>query len=400
MRFDCMRNGFSHLWLAVISMICLTGFATDAVFSQNKSGKLNMAMMDKDLDIMESILDKLMAEDDYRRIHLTHNSTRGVFIPNYGIIFTVPAQPHIFQLLMGEIHALTNEDHISIVNTGKSVATQKPVTREQTESRIGYFLSKYADAIRQLRPDDKITVIYTNQIHTTPGSYWSAMTQKDPGFTVSATFKDIQQFNAGSVGQQEFNTRLSVRPAISLQEKEPEMAIFIHAVQTILSSNAAESFDLRSAISQIHLDEFGMIVSFEANFLSSNSFEYFFSIDPNSPEFTGTQVVRGNKKVGGVNVWSQFSHIDTVSTDKLQHAFADFEKKLIHIIVQYAPTLYISKPNRWLVLAAKINQLNPQIPTRAVYKVQNKNIKAFVDRKIDQDKFLQTIEIYKYYPHQ
>ena len=395
-----MKHRWAQTLLILLAVFSLQAFQPDVIYSQQKAGKLNMAMMDKDLDIMESILDKLLAEDVYRRIHLTHNSTRGIFIPSYGIIFTVPTQQHIFQLLMGQIHALESDDHISIINTGQSVNKNIPATREQTESRIGYFLRNYADAIRQLQPDDKITVIYTNQIDDMQGTKWASMARNEPGFSVSARFEDIMQLNAGKIDQVDFEKRLSVRPAVRLRDKQPETAIFINAMQTILRSNQAESFDLRSAISQTHLDEFGMIVSFEASFLSSNSFEYFFSIDPNSPDFSGQQVAQGKKNAGGVNVWSQFSHIDTVSTEQLQQAFTKFESQILHIIERYAPTLDISQLDRWLVLAVKINQLNPKIPTRAVYKVQYKSIKAFVDRRIDRDKFLKKIEIYKYYPHQ
>ncbi len=394
-----MKRRWHHIFLCLAAMLGLQVFQSGVSFSQPITGKLNMAMMDKDLNIMESILDKLLAKNDYQRIHLAHNSTRGVFIPSYGIIFTVPVQTSVFQILMSEIYAL-DEGPVSLINTDRQRNSAAPMPRKDAEAKISYFFGKYADAIRQLRASDKITVIYTNQFSAGNDAYWSSQVQRDPGFTVTASFKNIQQFNSGEINRQKFDERLSVRPAIRLRDKQPEMAIFINAMHTILRSNEAESFALRGVLSQIHLDEFGMIVSFEANFLSSNSFEYFFRVNPNASEFTGTGMARGKKRVSGVNIWSQFSHIDTVSTDQLQRAFAAFEEKLLHIITRYAPTLDLSQPELWLVLAAKINPLNSKIPTRAVYKVQNKAIRAFMDRKTSRDDFLKRIETYKYYPHQ
>ncbi|KAA3619616.1 MAG: hypothetical protein DWQ05_02510 [Calditrichaeota bacterium] len=399
-----MGRSWLRFLLLGIPVVFLQAFQPDTIFSQQKTGELDMSMMDKDLNIMESILDKLLSEDDYRRIHLTHSSTRGIFIPSYGVIFTVPIRRPIFQVLTERFHQLQmeEEEHVAIISTENSRSPQKKATREETELKINYFLGKYADAIRQLRGQDKITVIYSDQSMNNAGSNWQSASSFDSGFTSSIAFNTIQQFNAGKINRRTFDNLVSVNSEVVTHDRQPEIGIFINAMQTILHSRSAETFDLRGGISQFHLADFGVIFSFQANFLSSNSLEYFFSVDPNSAEFSETRIIRGKKgKTGtGINVWTQFSHIDTVSTAQLIKAFSDFENKLQHLITQYAPTLDVEKPESWLVLAVKIDQLNPQIPTRAVYKIQNKNIQALMDRKISREKLINEIESYKYYPIQ
>ena len=190
---------------------------------------------------------------------------------------------------------------------------------------------------------------------------------------------------------------LSIRSSDVTQEKQPALAIFINALQTMLHSRSAGTFDLVGPISQIQLNDFGTILSFETNFLSANSFEYYFSTDPEAFLSSGGGRVQAQNPGSGVNVWTRFFFFFTVSTEILKKALRSFEDNILHLITQYAATLDVSQPQASLVLAVKINQLSPQIPSRVVYKVQNKDIRAFAERKLQKDAFLKRINNFRYY---
>ncbi|MCA9732631.1 hypothetical protein KC799_10900 [candidate division KSB1 bacterium] len=354
-------------------------------------------MMDKDLNIMESILDKLVSTDDYRRIHLTHNSTRGIFIPSYGVIFTIPAPRSAFDLLLQNFRAFESGEHVAVVNHGQMMDGADRKSTEQLQEEIVYFLQQYADAIRQLKNQDKVTVIYSNQTIQSSEVSWPSTPVVLPGFTVTTHYKDIDAFREGRVNAEEFSKMLSIRSSDVTQEKQPALAIFINALQTMLHSRSAGTFDLVGPISQIQLNDFGTILSFETNFLSANSFEYYFSTDPEAFLSSGGGRVQAQNPGSGVNVWTRFSQIDTVSTEILKKALRSFEDNILHLITQYAATLDVSQPQASLVLAVKINQLSPQIPSRVVYKVQNKDIRAFAERKLQKDAFLKRINNFRYY---
>ncbi|KAA3660164.1 MAG: hypothetical protein DWQ10_07285, partial [Calditrichaeota bacterium] len=214
-----MKHGLIRFSIFIFSVICLQAWSPDAVLSQQKSARLNIPMMDKDLDIMESILDKLVSVDDYRRIHLTHNSTRGIFIPSYGVIFTIPAQNRAFDLLMENFRAFQPEDQLALIQHGKIRKSSIRKSNQQIQDEIVYFLQHYADAIRQLRGVDKVTVIYSNQTVLRSDKNWTTTPVILPGFTISANYDDILRLQTNKLSVDDFVNKVSVRTADIKQEK-------------------------------------------------------------------------------------------------------------------------------------------------------------------------------------
>lgn len=118
-----------------------------------QSGTFEAARMQRDLEIMEMVLERLLNENAGPSFRLTGPSTRGVYLPEFGVLFQVPQAIAGIRYL--EFHSESaGED--ARPSTTRRVLTSEP--GGGFENELMEFFSRYAAAIGQLRPQDRIAV--------------------------------------------------------------------------------------------------------------------------------------------------------------------------------------------------------------------------------------------------
>ena len=119
--------------------------------------------MRQDLDIMEGILKSLHAQNkpDLGRIHLEPH-VRGLYFENYGVIFLIEERKLARSRTSGvesfrRLRAATEKTEESKVV--EDILAKLEKRRHMFRERLGDFLGMYADGIRQLEEDNRITIL-------------------------------------------------------------------------------------------------------------------------------------------------------------------------------------------------------------------------------------------------
>ncbi len=149
----------AHHIFAVVTAFCIFNMASAS------EGEVDRERMQQDLDIMEGILKSLHTQNTpnlapfHRELQI-----RGLYFENYGVIFLIEEERSsgravdvvVRRLLVrpaGVIEELEEEDFL------KEVAEERRKTRAALQDRLAEFLGTYADGIRQLQDEDRITIL-------------------------------------------------------------------------------------------------------------------------------------------------------------------------------------------------------------------------------------------------
>ncbi len=120
--------------------------------------------MRQDLDIMEGILQNLHAQSrpEFARIN-RKSPVGGQYIEDYGVLFLIEERgavgiPDVVRILSSEKYGMKVEklEKEDILNQVVSMGSE---TRFALQDRLADFLGTYADAIRQLQDEDRITIL-------------------------------------------------------------------------------------------------------------------------------------------------------------------------------------------------------------------------------------------------
>ena len=153
---DLHRHPFRVPLILLALSLTLTTFANAAAIDQKR--------MDRDLDIMEAVLGRLLEENGDGLRSLEDAGVRGIYASGYGVLFLVDGEG----IMGGGAHKL--RVIIKQKQGGVSYKTVDPDSKEEEKAQeesvledyrgpLVEFLSTYADAIGQLRGSDKITVL-------------------------------------------------------------------------------------------------------------------------------------------------------------------------------------------------------------------------------------------------
>ncbi|MFQ5770343.1 MAG: hypothetical protein ACE5HX_07395, partial [bacterium] len=176
-----MLKKFSFLRSFSILLILMILFAATTISIAQTSSKINWQRMQRDLDIMESILDRLLSPSS-PYLGFWNKKTRGIYFEGYGVVFQVNANGNqMFYISVGKLdNAYINarEEYEKYIELNSKHKKDEPTVvkiinePEEKEARLSMserikelkdsfteFLGEYADAIGQLQKTDRVTIL-------------------------------------------------------------------------------------------------------------------------------------------------------------------------------------------------------------------------------------------------
>lgn len=121
----------------IIAAVCvLTVFVPIA----NSQTSIDYEKMDKDLKIMEKVIETILTDRDVR-LHFRVRSPKGVYLDNYGVIFMLP--------ITGSSNFIFRGDKVETART----------SYESMRDELEDFLYSYSGLIKQLDDNDVITIV-------------------------------------------------------------------------------------------------------------------------------------------------------------------------------------------------------------------------------------------------
>jgi hypothetical protein len=80
-------------------LILFVTIAMAASLPAQVTARFDTARMQRDLDIMNAILDRLVFQTPSHFIHLGSEATQSIYLPDYGVIFLMPQQAGVLRVL-------------------------------------------------------------------------------------------------------------------------------------------------------------------------------------------------------------------------------------------------------------------------------------------------------------
>ncbi len=248
---------------------CLTVLALAVAapsFAASEDVNIDYSRMERDLRIMEGILDNMLAGGATGRFRLLSRSTKGYYLDGYGVIFSVRvSRPFSAQLgFFGSqegysyAYAFTVPGADGLDAKGKPVLAPKPQPGpkttpeeepfEQLRDSAVEFLRVYADAIGQLSAVHRVTV------------YLHDRGSGEPLYLISARKEDIVAHRSGKMTEAAFNDAIAITEGAETEALASQIDIMTYVLGTVLKDDKAVLAGLSSrGVRGIYLNDFGVL---------------------------------------------------------------------------------------------------------------------------------------------
>ncbi|MDZ7716607.1 MAG: hypothetical protein U5J95_10380 [Balneolaceae bacterium] len=267
--------------IALLTML-FTVFCNHS-FAQN----IDTNRMERDINIMENVLKELFKttwEAKGSDVHiragsfpfLENNDIEGIYLPGFGVIFTIPGGPPAF-VASSNATGDTFSFNFQYSNDEKGEA----ITEESVTNKIVEFLRDYGPAIGQLANDDKVMVIYRAN---RPNFNFDMvrLTQKEedtkkqmlPSISVVAQARDLKAYRSGNLNDTDFRSRLDIRSVDASEQQEKDLKVLGSILKTSFENSDESIFHIRGSVDYLKLDNFGALFSFDVRFSDWSPFDF------------------------------------------------------------------------------------------------------------------------------
>ncbi|HEX9652906.1 MAG TPA: hypothetical protein VGA99_04290, partial [bacterium] len=368
---------------ATVFTIVLMTVAT--TFAQTTKS-INWERMQRDLDIMEGVLSKLLLRSSHEW-GPSGNNVNGVYFEDYGVVFQVEYDGlRIFTLSAKELQRSLHElqettpqpdeegefvlapeapevgrvTGVAEANAGKRVERMKSQTIE--------FLADYADAMGQLEDSDHITVVLDLGNSSGIQIFPRDRVRREPGkgisiLEISALKADIIELRRGKLSGDEFRKRIQVNERSDDENMSRNIDIMSNILETALSRRHHEDYYLVGKNRGIYLKGLGTLFFLNAE-LSLGKFHV---PEVEFGEAEDVVTVRTVKR-------------EARSKKSFEELLKNFEDTLVELFGDYGHTLRTLGPTEQVVAAVSFNNywgLEDEAPRRFILKVKKEDLDTY-----------------------
>jgi hypothetical protein len=438
-----MSGILQKIAIALITIAISALSTADFAFAQQASG-MDKELMKRDLEIMESVLDRILAPVNGTTIRIGGSSTSAIYLPGFGVLIEnapglrVPGAS--FRVIDGQVtidRQVTIDTNIQSgrdENAGRTqprertavVATSRtPLADVDADSmiiQIAGFLKNYAVLINQLDADDRVAVIYNNrgQVFMPALRSRDADTDHLQSLSVVARFSDLEAYRRGRMTDEALGQRLAVRKMMSGTDPRTDLEIFGRILETGLKTDDRESISLRGNISHFHVEGAGAVYNLQAGMSSRGVFsvanmenlaaqlqEQGRRIEQQAEQLRQQareiEVMARTFPADSINFGRQLNLINArlealyPDPEKVKQEFGVFERNLKAYMVDYGRTLSSVKAGESLFVSVTLSGMGRTgLPGRVVYKIDRADIESFDRRNITRDQAIGRITRLEY----
>ena len=388
-------------------MIGLLAFSSAGAFAQN----IDANRMNRDIRIMENILAELFkttAEIPTAETivisqgYFRQRSIRGTYLNDYGIIFMVPQYDQMRPRL-----EVAGQGGYSFYYNSDDENTSREVDEQSVVSRITEFLMDYGSTIGQLKDDENLMVIYGSNANDTRLNYRVVVSGADvsrkeqsklPVISVSAKVKDLRDYRSGRIDAAKMKERIKV--STTEDKVYTDLKVMGNIFETALNESGESSFRVSRTVSQIMLDNFGVIFSFDAHY-SDNSNERYRTLDASGALYRAMQETQ---RRGRVRINNELSEEDVQKLkeeeqqliENINAAFENFKTTIAEYLVDYGRTLNSIGSDQYILTSVTIQGRIDGLPERVDFQIK-KSVLENLDRgKTSREDAIKAVSITEY----
>lgn len=408
-----MKNKHSLQYFGILSLflslvLCFTPL------SLGRASEINLKRMQRDLEIMEGVLNKLLGTSSFA--WGPHRSNvRGIYFEGYGVIFQVDAGDSDFITLQASERALieveeklkstlaetkarlrtgSKAEEVVVVDSESHGPLQLSVSTsekqiEKFKNRCTEFLGTYADAIGQLDKNDRITVLINlnnnGRIAIRVGrSYTVDKKRRISLLEVSAKKSDIIDYRHGQITETEFRNRLSFNERAPDKQMQRNVDVMAQIMDTALSRKYQEGLSSQGKNRGTYVKGLGVLFFIQGEFHSGGpAFAPMPDVFEKYLEGQEVSVAKTRKKKSKTN------------TNKV---LEKFKKSLVEIVGDYGHTLRTLPENEHVVVAVDFERwtFDSSGPNRFIMMATKNLLDRYNRGEIKLAEFQQKVEFQEY----
>jgi len=402
-------------WQKQIVVLMLGVLTCTALFPQSKQN-IDPDRMRRDLDIMETILGKLLNGE--QPAFFNAGAPVGVYLDGYGVIFYVNSKNTWFSIVRAKDHLITvqeslekaklslqkikdgNDEEEVIVTTPKievDVRAEKGKNAENVlalrKEAIVEFLANYADAIGQLRPTDRIAVF----VNFTGGDRFFRVatladedTPEPPAMLhMTALKKDIVDHRRGKFSLAAFRQKISIKEKKRAKVVDKHIDILADIIDTALSRKYRKEFSSTGETTGLYVNKLGALFFVQGRFFGGLT-------APLAPEVLVFQkyLEEGDAEVTVKN--QKTSQKKRQTTEKI---IAAIKEELIDVLADYGHTLRSLAPDEDVIVAVDFSTwrgIPTDAPERFILKVGKRQLDAYSSGKLSAAQLKKRVAFQEY----
>ena len=345
-----------------------------SISSYAQSSKINWDRMNRDLEIMQGVLDNLLAPSK-PMLAFSNGGARGLYFDGYGVVFQIDlegaplmdvvrlrignefelakelseqAKARAFEGKPVSVAPISDEGPVIVDAITGTVLTKEDLTTgkriELLEERAIEFLRDYADAIGQIKPTDRITIL-ANFEH----NYGVFMVhlrgaenvEKSPsGLNITAKKSDIVDFRKGKIDEKTFRNRVTFHKRLDSKQKNRNIDIMANILNTALNRKHRGEFRMDSKNRGIYLDGLGALFFIRGYLLGERdviTYEYYLGKYLKEQEEMQASRVKTTTK-------------SKKPEERIKESIKEFKDELVELVGDYGHTLRTLKPTEYVVV--------------------------------------------------
>ena len=346
---------------------------------------LDLPRLQRDVEIMEMVLDRLLNREAGRIMRLGGASARGTYVPNFGVLFQIPNSSSFISIY--QMHERAGRAFIekkAAEGRGANVtARATPEARENLNDELWEFFSRYADAIGQLSDKDRIAV------YSEGGSEFSFFFEIDgeqaSSFTAPGNFfawmtkGDLTALRAGKLSENEFRGRMhSIKPA----EDNADIEIMSGIFDKLAAARTGTTHGL-------YVQDYGVIFFAEASFAADQTQTIWRTRERETPRPDAEAYQQIDEALRVARTAEQERE------KNWQEGYKKFRGKIAEALADYGHTLRRLKPEDWLVVAADFRFAPQEQPRGLVCQIKKQQVDALHTGKISREQFIKSVTYFE-----
>lgn len=380
----------------LIVICCLSVLPVIGHAQLQQSAAFDTSRMQRDLEIMEAILDRLFdSSTPYYRFG--GDGSRGLYLPGYGVFFQVPRNElsiHVFAETLEQ--ALGMGAPLPAGAKPQSAAGSRVTVRQRAgdsprraaRTELQTFFANYADAIGQIDNHERIAVYIAGGsgfVFTPPGITTFPMRDSSKEVLAAVRKADIVARRNGKLEEEDFNRRMLYRE-VRPRDEDTDLEVMARIVDTALRSGRQRHGRIDADTRTLYVEGLGALFLVRASFGNHDILEIM-----QAPPAPDTDELK--------NLERRVIELQTASQRTRSNWRAEYNnlrQRLAEILADYGHTLRQLQRDDWIVIAADLRGAAAGSPRELLCRVQKQAIDAYNNRSITRDQLLNKIDYFEY----
>jgi hypothetical protein len=375
--------------------VCMNFMPAASHAQATRAAAFDTSRMQRDLEIMEAILDRLFDRAG-ASFQLAGEGSRGIYMPGFGVFFQVPKNEFSFHFFMetpspkGSANAPVVAPEAREARARNRLGVRQRLGRESLREDLQSFFANYADAIGQLDNNERIAVYIhgsANFAFAQPGvTAFATRSGNSRDIFAAARKADVVARRSGTLAPDEFNKRLLYRES-SGSEEDADLEVMARIIDAALRGKSKTPGMLLEAETRpIYLDGVGAMFLLRASVGAPNVFQILEA--PRAPD--GDELLDIERQVIALQSASKRAKSDWKTE------YGKFRSRLAEIIADYGHTLRRLQRDEWVVIAADLRDAPEGGPQELVCRAKKQDIDAYNSRSISRDQLINRIDYFEY----